>query len=144
MKGDGQVDGLRRPAPFKLGPYRLGDAVAFAPVEAIEPERLAAFARRMPRGEAVTARDDKGRPVAVMGVFEERGGWRCWALVSKEIGLSGWGHLLRMALIVLQCAAGQIVRAHAASRREERVMEALGFIPAPGGCAYPLEMVRFR
>lgn len=133
-----------RAPPFRLGKYALGDAVAFTPVEAIDPDRLAAFASRMPRGEAVTARDAKGRPVACMGVFPENGGDRCWALVSKDIGLSGWGHLIRMAMIVLREAGGQIVHAHAASRREERVMEALGFIPAPGAADYPLEMVRFR
>lgn len=133
-----------KPPPFRLDGYRIGDAVAFEPVEAIDPDKLSFFARRKPAGAAWTARDDEGKAVACMGLFDIQGGKRCWALVSKDIGLSGWGHLLRMAMLVLHEAGGQIVRAHAASRREQRVMAALGFIGEPMANDWPQPMVRFR
>lgn len=133
-----------KPPPFRLDDYRIGDAVAFEPVEAIDPDKLSFFALRKPAGKAWTARKGDGKAVACMGLFNIEGGQRCWALVSKDIGLSGWGHLLRMSMLILHEAGGQIVRAHAASAREARMMAALGFIKEPLANDWPCPMVRFR
>lgn len=133
-----------KPPPFKLDHYRIGDAIAFEPVEPLDQDRLSNFAMRMPAGEAWSARRADGKAVACMGLFDISGGKRGWALVSKDIGVSGWGHLLRMAMIVLNEAGGQIVRAHAAGPREARVLQAVGFQPEPMAKSWPCPMVRFR
>lgn len=134
-----------RPPPVYMSEYEIGDAVAFDAVEPISAARREAYATRRPAGEAFTARragDDA--PVACMGFYPAEGHYRAWAIIARDVGISSWGHLLRMAKIVLEACPAQVLRAHACGGREARLLQSVGFVPSAGAAGWPLSMVRFR
>lgn len=122
-----------------LDEYRVGDVLAFDPVEPIALEKQRAWAKARPRGRAWSARRrDDGAVIACMGLVPEEGGDRAWALAARGLGPATWGDLLRLVRTIIEGAPARVIRATAASAEQAACLERCGFLPTQmGGALVP-------